>query len=79
MSKSSYETSVTYKNTEGMFKSYPDVMNVKQVMTALHICRSGVYALLRSGKLHYLTIGRVYRIPKTSLIAYVNQEKSMVK
>ncbi len=58
-----------------VFTGYPDVLNVKQVMSALHICRSGVYTLLKSGELHCITIGRVYKIPKTSLINYISGRK----
>jgi hypothetical protein len=61
-----------------LFTGYPDVMNVKQVMSALHICRSGVYVLLKSGALNYITIGRVYKITKASLINYVSGRNGVI-
>ncbi len=61
-----------------LFTGYPDVMDVKQVMAALNICRSGVYTLLRSGALHCITIGRVYKIPKVSLINYVSGKNEVI-
>ncbi len=58
----------------GPFKNYPDVLTVKDLCQALHIGRAGAYKLLESGALHSFKIGRVYKIPKDSLIAYTNRK-----
>lgn len=57
----------------GLFKSYPDVLSVQDLCQALHIARAGAYKLLSAGAIRSFKIGRVYKIPKDSLIAYVNQ------
>ena len=58
----------------GLFKDYPDVLSVKEVCQALQIGRVGVYKLLEAQKIYSFKIGRVYKIPKDSLIAYINQQ-----
>ena len=57
----------------GPFRNYPDVLTVKDLCQALQIGRVGAYKLLSSGAIHSFKIGNVYKIPKDSLIAYVNQ------
>lgn len=57
----------------GLFKDYPDVLSVKEVCQALQIGRVGVYKLLEAGEIYSFKIGKVYKIPKDSLITYVNQ------
>ena len=55
-----------------MLKEYPDVMNVEEVSRVLGVSTKTCYALLRSGVLQSLKIGRAYRIPKAHLISYLN-------
>lgn len=57
----------------GMFKDYPDVLTVKDLCQALQIGRLGVYKLLSAGTIRSFKIGNIYKIPKDSLIAYMNQ------
>ena len=57
----------------GMFQDYPDVLTIKDLCHALHIGRVGVYRLLADGTIHSFKIGKAYRIPKDSLIAYMNR------
>lgn len=57
----------------GPFKDYPDVLTVKDLCQALQIGRIGAYKLLSAGTIQSFKIGNVYKIPKDSLIAYVNQ------
>jgi excisionase family DNA binding protein len=49
----------------------PPVLTIAEAATALRIGRNQCYALVRSGELHGRRIGRVIRIPKTSLIAFL--------
>ncbi len=55
------------------FETLPDVLNVHQVRAALGIGRVGVYKLLDSHKISCFKIGNAYKIPKSSLIEYINQ------
>jgi len=63
--------SITTEEYEALFKDYPDVMDVKEVMIALGVCRHSVYKIMKSGQLSYFTVGRIYKIAKISLIEYV--------
>lgn len=47
-------------------------MNVGQVSEVLGVSTKTCYALLRSGALQSLKIGRAYKIPKANLISYLN-------
>lgn len=54
-------------------RDYPDVLGVQHVQTYPGIGRAAVYRLLRSGELKGFKIGNIYKIPKESLVEYVNQ------
>lgn len=54
-----------------MFRDYPDVVNIKQLMEMLHIGRSSAYKLILEGIIKSFKLGRNYKIPKTSVIDYV--------
>ena len=58
----------------GPFKDYPDVLSVKDVCQVLRIGRVGAYKLLEAGKIYSFKIGKIYKIPKNSLITYINQQ-----
>ena len=55
-----------------MFSSYPDVMDVQDIMAILKIGRHAVYALIKTNKLKGFIICNSYRITKKSLIQYIN-------
>ncbi len=55
------------------FETLPDILSVAQVRQALSIGRVGVYKLLTSGKIHSFKVGNVYKIPKSSLIEFVDR------
>lgn len=57
----------------GLFNNCPDVLSVKDLCQVLHIGRVGAYKLLGSGTIHSFKIGNIYKIPKDSLIAYMNK------
>lgn len=54
-----------------MFDNYPDVMTVDEARTALHIGKSSMYSLIKSGEIKSFTCGRNIRIPKTSLVDFL--------
>lgn len=56
-----------------MFKDYPDIVNVSQLSKMLDINKKAAYQLLNDKKIFYLKIGRVYRIPKISIIKFINE------
>jgi excisionase family DNA binding protein len=57
-----------------MFKSYPDVLSVKDLQEALGIGKSAAYALLETREIPSFRIGRVFKIPKDALIKYIRNQ-----
>ena len=57
-----------------MFANYPDVLGIKDLRQAPGIGRAGAYKLLEAGKIQSFKIGNTYKIPKSALIEYVNQQ-----
>lgn len=57
-----------------LFSSYPDVLSIQDLRQALGIGRAGAYKLLEAGKIQSFKIGNTYKIPKSALIDYVNQQ-----
>lgn len=56
-----------------MFESYPDILNVAEVKSAVGIGKNAVYTLIKNNQIKAIKIGNTYRIPKSNLIAYVMQ------
>ena len=56
-----------------MYNTYPDVVTVKQLCEMLRIGRNTAYALLKSGEIRTVLIGRKYLIPKSCVIQYVHR------
>ncbi len=55
-----------------MFRSYPDVVHVEDMRKMLGgIGRTTAYALLKSGKIQSVKIGRMYLIPKVNVIKFL--------
>lgn len=54
-----------------MFEDYPDIMTVRDVMSALDIGRRAVYALIHNGQLRSFRMGPHHRICKSALSEYV--------
>lgn len=57
-----------------MFKSFPDVLHIKDLQRALGIGKSAAYSLVETGQIDSFRIGRVYKIKKAALIHYVNNQ-----
>ena len=57
-----------------MFESYPDVLDVSQLCDMLHIGRKSAYKLLHENQLSYRKIGRIYHIPKYSVIQFITSD-----
>ena len=54
-----------------MFENYSDVLTVKDLCKALGIGKSMAYRLLREGRIRHLRIGDKIKIPRRSLVEYV--------
>lgn len=56
-----------------MFENYDDILNVEEACEALKI----IYGLLNTGKLRGYRNGRVWRIPKASLVEYIQSSSKL--
>lgn len=56
-----------------LFDNFPDIMSVQQVRSALKIGRTAVYRLLESNEIRCFKIGNAYKVPKSSLIAFIQR------
>lgn len=59
-------------DSENTFKEYSDVVSVEQMTEMLDIGRNTAYKLLNNGSIKSIRIGRVHKIPKQSVISYLN-------
>lgn len=63
---------------ERMFANYPDVVDIRQLCEMLGgIGVKTAYQLLREGEIHYLKIGRGFRIPKKGVIEFVERGRTI--
>jgi excisionase family DNA binding protein len=60
-----------------MFEQYPDILTVEEACEALRMGYNAVYELLNEGKLKAYKNGRVWRIPKESLVRYVLEKSKL--
>ena len=56
-----------------VLEQFPDILTVKDLQDILSVGRSKAYAILHSGELQYITIGRQIRIPKKYLLDYLQE------
>lgn len=62
---------VTIENT---FRDYPDIVSFDQMREMLHIGRNKAYSLIEQKKIRSVRIGRRHKIPKVSVIEFLNQD-----
>ena len=61
------------KNTnQELFKNYPDIISVEQLMEMLQIGKVLAYKLIEGKKIKAIKIGREYKIVKDSIITLIN-------
>ena len=61
-------------NTQEMFANYPDVVDVSELQTMLgNIGKQKAYELVRKGTIKAIKVGKLYRIPKINVIAFLTQ------
>ena len=54
-----------------MFEEYPDILTAEEASEALRVGYNALYELLNEGKVKAYENGRVWRIPKESIKAYI--------
>ena len=60
-----------------MFENYDDVLTGEEACEALKIGYNAMYELLNAGKLKGYRNGRVWRIPKASLVEYIQSSSKL--
>lgn len=60
-----------------MFENYDDILTVEEACEALKIGYNAMYALLNTGELRGYRNGRVWRIPKTALVEYIQSNSKL--
>lgn len=60
--------------TQEMFADYPDVVDVSGLQSMLgNISRQTAYELVRKGTIKAIKVGKLYRIPKINVIAFLTK------
>jgi excisionase family DNA binding protein len=60
--------------TQEMFADYPDVVDVSRLRSMLgNIGKQTAYELVRKGTIKAIKVGKLYRIPKINVIAFLTQ------
>ena len=62
-----------------MFEEYPDIMTVEETAEALRVGYNALYELLNEGKVKAYKNGRVWRIPKEAIKAYILESANLSK
>ena len=58
-------------NSNDLFREYNDVVTIEDIMKMLHLGRTTVYELLKSGVISSVKIGKKYIVPKQSIINFI--------
>ena len=62
------------KYTQEMFADYPDVVDVSGLQSMLgNIGKQTAYKLVQQGIIKSIKVGKLYRIPKINVIAFLTQ------
>ena len=56
-----------------MLNRYSDILTVDELCEVLKIGKNTAYALLKSGEIKSVKIGRVYKIPKKNVVKYLTK------
>jgi excisionase family DNA binding protein len=60
-----------------MLSEYPDILTTDEACEALRIGYNALYDLLQSGKLKAYRNGRLWRIPKKSVIEFILEQSKL--
>lgn len=59
-----------------MFEKFDDVVTIEELSEMLRIGRNNAYALINSGEIYSVRVGKQLRIPKTAVIDYMTKGHS---
>ena len=59
-----------------IFTNYPDVLTLAELSRLLNISSKLAVKLLKDNKIYSVKIGREYRIAKSSVMAYIGDNRS---
>jgi excisionase family DNA binding protein len=57
-----------------MFSNFPDVLTIDDMKTALGVSNKMAYMLISSGRIKHFRLGKLIKIPKRSLVDYIEME-----
>ena len=60
-----------------MLNEYPEILTTEEACEALRVGYIALYDLLQSGKLKAYRNGRLWRIPKKSVIQYILEQAKL--
>ena len=60
-------------NNENIFTDYPDCVDINDLQRMLNIGRNKAYGLLQSQEIRNKKLGRLYLIPKQSVIDFLGR------
>lgn len=60
-----------------MLNEYPEILTTEEACEVLRVGYNTLYDLLQSGKLKAYRNGRLWRIPKKSIIEYVIEQSKL--
>ena len=60
-----------------MLNEYPEILTTEEACEVLRVGYNALYGLLQSGKLKAYRNGRLWRIPKKSIIEYVIEQSKL--
>lgn len=63
-------------DSTNMFLEYEDIVSIEDIMKMLHIGKSAVYTLLKSGKIKSVRVGWKYIVPKKSVADFIKRTLS---
>ena len=58
-----------------MFTEYDDILTIDDLAKMLKIGKNKAYGLLYHGEIKSIRIGKIYRIPKESVIEYLKNSR----
>ncbi len=61
---------------EGSAGGWPDLMTVEQVAAYLQVHRMTVYRYIRTGRIAAVRVGRVYRVRRADLEAFLDRHRT---
>ncbi len=64
------------QNYKIMLRSYPDVLDIKDIADILRISTKTTYKLLKNEDIKHIKIGPAYRVPKVYMLDYLYRKEA---